>query len=253
MKKFFGLVLVTALFSLTGCLEIVRDITINENGSGNFVSRIDLGEIIEMARSMGQDKQLEEARSKEVDSTLQFKDLVAGDDKLSAEEKLLLKDGSLRVAIKVDSNLFYATANLPFKKVEDIDKINQLSQRILSKSMDSFLEEEKAEEPKEEESQLGATFDEYYTTVYTKNSIEKRLIKEKYEAAGSDEALKAMQEGAAMGMDIKSKIVYRLPRTAKKVEGKNAVLSEDKKTVTISTGLGDFVADGTALEFKITY
>lgn len=253
MKKLFSLLLIVSLFSLTGCLEIIRDVTINENGSGSFVSSIDMGEIFEIARSMGQEKQLEEARGKQVDTTLLLKQLAEQDEKLPAEDKLLLKEGNIRVVINVDSNLFYSKATLPFKKVEDINKVNLLSQRLLSKSMDNFLETKDPNQVDDEPRDLGATFDEYYITTYSKNSIEKKLNKEKYGSVENDEALKAMQEGAAMGMEVKSKIIYRLPRAAKKVEGKNAVLSEDKKTVTISTGLNDFVTDGTALEFKISF
>ncbi len=253
MKKFFGLLLIAASFSLTGCLEIVRNIRINENGSGTFETKIDMGEVFEMVRSMGQEQQLEEARSKQVDSLIQIKDIVDKATDLTAEEKKLIANGNIRVNINVDSNLFYTKSFVSFNAVTDIEKLNILTQRFLSNTMDQVLDEGKDEEPAKNESLLGATFDEYFNYTYTKNGIEKKLNKDKPLPSDTDEATKAFQEMSDMGMDVKSTIVYNLPRPAKKVEGKNAILSEDKKKVTITSGLSDFITDPTALEFKISF
>lgn len=255
MKKFFGLLLVAGLFSLTGCLEIVRTISINENGTGTFDTKIDMGEIFDMVRSMGQEQQLEEARSKQIDTLVLLKDLAEKGPQLTNEEKQLLSEGNIRIAINIDSNVFFAQSAVPFKTTGDIEKINILSQKFLSSAMDKALDEGKTEENPEakDESLLGATFDEHYITTYSRNSIEKKINKDKPFPADTDEATKAFQEMSAMGIDIKSKIVYNLPRPAKKVEGKNAVLSADKKQVTISSGLSDVMNDPTALEFTITF
>lgn len=255
MKKLFSLLLIASLFSLTGCLEIVRNITINDNGSGAFETKIDMGEVFEMVRSMGQEQQLAEAKSKEVDTLIQIKDIVDQAGDLTAAEKQLLSNGHIRINLNVDSSIFYTKSLINFKAVTDIEQINLLSQRFLSNAMDKVLEEGEAaaEEPAKNESMLGATFDDYYKYTYTKNSIEKKLNTEKTLPTGDDEATKAFQEMSAMGMDIKSTIVYNLPRAAKSIEGKNAVLSADKKKVTITSGLNDFTTDATSLEFKITF
>lgn len=255
MKKLFSLLLIGSLFSLTGCLEIVRNITINQNGTGSFETKIDMGEVFDMVRSMGQDEKLEEARSKQIDTLVQLKDLAKDAANLTEDEKQLLANGNIRIAIHVDSNLFYAQSFIPFKTTTEIEKINVLSQRFLGNSMDKILDEGKkaeGEEPKEE-SLLGATFDEHYITSYTANSIEKKINPDNPFPIDSEEATKAFQEMTAMGMDIKSTLVYNLPRPAKKVEGKNAVLSADKKKVTIISGINDIITDPSSLTFKISY
>ena len=256
MKKLFSLLLIGSLFSLTGCLEIVRNITINENGTGSLDTKIDLGEVFELVKSMGQEQQLEQAREKQIDTLMQVKDLAAKNDKLTAEEKQLLSAGSIRININVDSGVFYTQSKIPFKNLADIEKINILSQRFLNTTMDKVLDEGKAEPVEEDkESLLGATFDEYYITTYTKNSIEKVQDKTKENpfTNANDEATKAMQEMSAMGMEVKNTIEDNLPRPANKVEGKNAVLSADKKKVTITTTFSDITTDPTALEFKISF
>lgn len=256
MKKLFSLLLISSLFSLTGCLEIVRNITINENGTGSLDTKIDLGEVFEMVKAMGQEQQLEQAREKQIDTLIQVKDLAAKADKLTAEEKQLLSAGNIRININVDSGFFYTQSSIPFNNLADIEKINILSQRFLNTTMDKALDEGKGEATEEDkESLLGATFDEYYITTYTKNSIKKRLDKTKENpfTNAKDETTKAMQEMSAMGMEVKSTIVYHLPRPAKKIEGKNAVLSADKKQVTITSTFSDISTDPTALEFKISF
>ena len=46
---------------------------------------------------------------------------------------------------------------------------------------------------------------------------------------------------------------FNLPKPAKKAEGKNVKLSEDKKKVTITTSAEDFFEDVSKLEFRIEY
>ena len=56
-----------------------------------------------------------------------------------------------------------------------------------------------------------------------------------------------------MGLSMKANYVINLPRPAKTVEGKGIKLSEDKKTITISSDLDDFFDDPSKLEYKIEY
>lgn len=50
-----------------------------------------------------------------------------------------------------------------------------------------------------------------------------------------------------------STLIINLPKPAKKTEGKNVKLSDDKKKVTITSSAEDFFDDAAGLEFKIEY
>ncbi len=65
--------------------------------------------------------------------------------------------------------------------------------------------------------------------------------------------MQSLKEMAGQGMPMNTTLIYNLPKPAKKAEGKNVKLSEDKKKVTITSSVDDFFDDVTKLEFKIEY
>jgi hypothetical protein len=95
--------------------------------------------------------------------------------------------------------------------------------------------------------------DEYFTTTYTKNGIEKKLNKEKYAALDSNVAIKGIKDMADNGMPLSNSIIFNLPRPVKNFEGKNVKVSEDKKKITISSTSEEFFDTPASLEFKIEF
>jgi hypothetical protein len=97
------------------------------------------------------------------------------------------------------------------------------------------------------------SIEDYFTTSFSKGLLIKTLNKEKYAGVQNDEYLKGMKESAGMGMPMTTTYIINLPRPAKKTEGKNVKLSDDKKKVTIETDIDDFFDDPSKLEFRIEY
>jgi hypothetical protein len=97
------------------------------------------------------------------------------------------------------------------------------------------------------------SIEDYFTTSFSKGLLLKKLNKEKYAGADKDEYLKGMKESAGMGMPMTTTYIINLPRPAKKVEGKNVKLSDDKKKVTVATDIDDFFDDPSKFEFRIEY
>jgi hypothetical protein len=79
------------------------------------------------------------------------------------------------------------------------------------------------------------------------------LNKEKYAGVETDETMKGLKEISGMGMPMNNTTIINLPRAAKKVEGKNAKLSDDKKKLSIVASTEDFFDDATKLEFRVEY
>jgi hypothetical protein len=98
-----------------------------------------------------------------------------------------------------------------------------------------------------------SSFDDYYTLEFSNGELTKKVNKDKYAGAESDEYLKGVKQVSSMGLTMKASYIINLPRPAQKAEGKNVKLSDDKKKVTISADIDDFFADPSSLEFKIKY
>ncbi|MCW3117835.1 MAG: hypothetical protein JWM28_1917, partial [Chitinophagaceae bacterium] len=86
-----------------------------------------------------------------------------------------------------------------------------------------------------------------------KGIISRTADKTKLAALDQDEMLNQMKQMSAMGAALKTNFVINLPKPAKKIEGKNVKVSDDKKTITISNELNDLYDDPALFEFRVEY
>lgn len=98
-----------------------------------------------------------------------------------------------------------------------------------------------------------SSFDDYYSLEFSNGELKRKLRKEKYESVNNDQFLTGLRQAGEMGIPITATYIINLPRPAEKLEGKNAKLSDDKKTVTIKATIDDFFDNPESLEFKIKY
>jgi hypothetical protein len=97
------------------------------------------------------------------------------------------------------------------------------------------------------------TFDSYFDDVISEKVISKTLNKSRYATAADDEFMKSLQQMSGMGSPVKVNYVINLPKKAKRVEGKAAQLSDNKKKVTVSVTSDDFFNDPSKFEYRIEY
>ena len=250
MKKLLFSIFAAATFFLTGCFETTQEITINEDGTGTYSNTNDMSKILPIAKQMGaasSDKMPTQA----LDTSFSLGANADSIPDISFEEKELLKKGSMHVVMNVEDEKFVTTINLPFSSLEDIQKFNKLTGKVMMKSMKSKMPADmpmgggQMPEP--------SSFDDYYTLEFSNGELTKKLNKNKYDGVNTDEFLKGLKQAGDMGIPITTTYIINLPRPAEKVEGKNAKLSDDKKKVTISATIDDFFDNPSYLEFKIKY
>ena len=141
--------------------------------------------------------------------------------------------------------------SFPFTTLNDIQKINRLSGKMMMTTMKSKMP---AEMPMgAQEMPEPSSFDDYYTLEFSNGELKKKLNKEKYANVEKDEFLNGLKQASEMGIPITSTYIINLPRPAEKVEGKNVKLSDDKMKVTVVTTMDDFYDNPESLEFKIKY
>jgi hypothetical protein len=250
MKKFLlSLFTITTLF-LAGCLETTQEITLNEDGSGTVSNKSDMGALIGLVKQMGGGAELEKAPQQELDSVISLAKNVDSISGLSPAEKEIARKGTVHINANLKEEKFTTNLSFPFTSPSQISDLNKLTNKI----MGSIMKDKMAEgAPMADQMPETSSFDDYYKVEFSNGELTKKVNKDKFEMAATDEYLKGMKEAAAMGLVMKATYVINLPRPASKAEGKNVKLSEDKKKVTVSASIDEFFDDPAALEFKIKY
>ena len=260
MNKRISVYLAVPLLLLTGCLEVTQNLTINKDGSGVISSTTDLSQVVTLAMQMAGDKMKEQKMN--MDTTVQFKTMFDSAKNMSAANKELLKNGFVHVVMRMDDNKYLITSTIPFKKMADIEKINTAMQKDVSgRFLDNALKEAMKQSNAGDTSSIPEprqtpplSLPENYFILTCKNGLISRTAdKIKLALLDQDEMLNQMKQIGSMGAPLKTNFVIQLPKPAKKFEGKNLTLSDDKKTVTISNELNDLFEDPTLFEFRVEY
>lgn len=251
MRKFILSVLTVSTLFLTGCLETTQEITLNEDGSGTISNTSDLSALIGLAKQMGGGAEIEKAAEQVVDSTISMKEAADSVPNLSSDERAMARNGVMKIKMNLKEENFVVNLAFPFSKPSQIAEYNKLSGKMMAETMKSqmggggAMPTDQMPEP--------TSFDDYYTLELSNGELTRKVNKEKYAGAESDEYLKGIKQVASMGLTMKANYIINLPRPATKAEGKNVKLSDDKKKITISADIDDFFADASSLEYKIKY
>jgi hypothetical protein len=252
MKKLFGFALIVSAMAMTSC-ETTREISLNEDGTGTLVTTTDMSGLLAIAKMSGQGKELEKDE-KALDTTISLEKMVDSIPDLSVEEKELAKKGKLGLNLNLADEKMITKLHFPFTQPGEISKLDHLSAKVMEQAMKKQMggDGENAP-PMSPDDMPRASTDDYFTVTYGAGLIEKKHIAEKYAKLEDDKGMQALKEMSGEGMPMNTTLIYNLPRPAKKVEGKNAKLSDDKKKVTVTNSVEDFFDDVTKLEFRIEY
>jgi hypothetical protein len=255
MKKILLLLLAAGSLWITGC-ETTREISFNRDESGTLITTTDLSSLIGMVKMSGQDKDLDKLKDEVIDTTILLDKAADSLKGISTEERSLIKKGKVGMQMNMAEEKFIIKLELPFSNPVQIGKLDKLSTKLMQQTLKKQMAAAGKEDmppgmPGENEMPEGS-IEDYFITTYSKNAIEKKLIREKYADVGNDESMKTLKEMSTMGIG-NATLIINLPRPAKKTEGKNIKLSDDKKKVIITSSAEDFFEDAAALEFKIEF
>jgi len=236
MKKLtllaFGLVLM--LFT-TSC-NFTENITVNADGSGKMLLAMDGSQLI--ALTGGQ------LGNKKVDSVFTFKKLLlekkdsiaklpkAQQDKLKALENI-----SIKTLLDPENSVLTVDVLNDFKKANEIQDV-----------MQAFTEIAKMQNPGKAEGM--GMLNNNSTVKYTYDGKKFKKTIEVLPAVKQDDAMsmyKSMLEGSSY------KVNYTFPKKIKSVSNKSAVIGADKKTLTVSYPLLDYLDNPASLGLDVEF
>lgn len=257
MKKLTFLVSVIICF--VSCYEVNEEITINQNGGGTFVTKMDMGQMLEMIQSMaGEEELVKEGLDKAIDTTIFMKSILDSVKDATAEQKQLMQDGKMNLQMNMKEKLFKAQIDIPFKKHNDLQSLmsgngnsmsglSQLFKGAFDKGDQKKPELDSPKEPGLDD--LNTIFD-----VTVKDGlISKKVNLERHKALIARPEIAQLQQMATGGMEILYTTTIKLPRPAKKTENAIVKLSDDKKTVTLKYNLLDLFDHPEKFSYSVQY
>jgi len=263
-RKILTSLFVCCCLFLSSCLEIEEKIAIKNDNSGDYTMTMDMGNLMKLAKEMGQGKEKSDKIPEKKDSTLYFKSFVDTSTALTREEKDMLRDGSLHLKVDEEESELKFEIHLPFKKIQDLPKLRETYMAALNKLgvMDKMKNKKDGDENSEQDipsdlSKGSSTINpaqNSYTLSAAPGKIAYRLTDKKiYEEQMNDSTMQMMKNMSSMMGDMNFKTVIILPKPAKKFKGSEADISADKKTITFKSSLGDFFEKPDAFEYELEY
>jgi hypothetical protein len=251
MKFMKNLLVLLCLFCLASCLDIKDETEIREDGSGTFISTLDMSQLVDMMSAMG-GEEFEKRKNEKIDSVIYYKDNIDAAKNLTPEEKSLLKGATARVKMNFEKKQFFLKFNAPFKNMAELQKLNLMVAQDgigFTRLWQGAMGESGAGESGPDMNELLAVFDSQMKNGYIRKSVNAQRLK----ALQDNPKMTEMKQGAEMGIEVLYTVSYKLPHALVKVNNPNAKVSDDKRTVTVQNNLMELFTKPEKFEFTIEY
>jgi hypothetical protein len=256
----YALVLVCCLATF-GCYEVNEEIALNDDGSGVYNTKMDMGQLLEMMQTFaGEEKMAEEGMDRAIDTVINFGSLLDSAKDMTAEQKQLMKDGKMRMQLNMKEKLFKIDMNIPYKDYASLQKLLAGmggSGSAMSTMMKGMFD--KKDQPKDSNTTEGDftpkmdEFTNFYDVTVKKGLISRKVNTEKYKALTEKPEMQQMEQLTNSGMEILYTTVLRLPRPVKNSDNPLFKLSDDKKTITMKYNMLEMLKTPEKFNYTIEY
>jgi hypothetical protein len=256
MKKFWICVLAVIMIVVASCYEINEEITITDKGTGTYATKMDMSALLQMVQSMASEEEIAKSGlSRTIDTTISMKSIIDTAKDVTEEQRRLFKDGTMKLKINMQENIFTADINFPFKSFNDLQSLMSGSGTGgLADIFKQVLAKPDSTQPSAAVTdQAGLEqISNVYDVSITKNSIVRKLNKAKFDSLmAKPEVAQAKQ--MVGGFEILYTTTIRLPRPVKKFDNEMIKLSADKKTVTMKYDLVKLFESPEKFSYSIEY
>ena len=244
------ILLLFSLSMLTSC-NFTEEITFNEDGSGEFIMSYDMSEVMKtLNEEMGGGQDKEGKEKVKLDSVVYFKDmLIEKADSIATlpieEQKQLKALETVVMKMRMDeaNGVFDFGFGSSFTSLDELpnvlEKIEQAKQ-LNSKDNAQYSKMDESAVAKASENMF-----EYVDFSYDGKTFSRTLKKDYKQSAEDIEALDKeiaeMGEAKDMFGAMSYTLIYHFPKAVKSVTNKNAMVSEDGKTVTLKMNFIDMI------------
>lgn len=240
MRKFWTWIVVAFVTIFAGCYEINEEITINDNGSGTYITKMDMSALIQMMQSMASEEEIAKSGlNRAIDTVINLKSIMDTAKDVSPEQRRLFQDGTMKMKVDLEKSIFTADVRFPFKSLNDL-------QLLMSGSGSGGLSEVfKQVFVKKDSAQGGPSMDEQgldqinnvFDVTVSKSKISRKLNRQRFDSLMAKPELAQARQMIGGGFEIMYTSTIKLPRAVKKSDNTMIQLSADKRTVTMKYDL----------------
>jgi hypothetical protein len=257
MKNIRILLLFLMPLAFASCVDTREELEIKSNGSGTLVMKTDLSKMLEMAKGFGGDSAMtKDGMDRPFDTTMVLKDYIDTARNVSADQKELLRNGQVHVVMNMKEGIGKFDMTFPFSST---DKLQQLYASLnnstgglknLFNGMGKALPNSATDANDDKNMpQIASVYD-----IVVKNGLYSRKVnKQRYDEFSQAMKLEDLKQLGSMVGAMGYTLSIKLPRPIKKISNSKAVLSDDKKTATLTTDLMDTFQHPELLSLDIEY
>ena len=254
MKKFYFSFLLLIAACLSSCVDIEERYDFKPNGSCNVVYGFDMGSAISVLKNLMTDSVKETPQFSLVkDTTLNFYSALPDSTQqtMTAEEVNMAKSSELSLKLNLTENIMKVSINHLAKNSADLEYyLKHLSNMSMNSQLNAATNS-KSQLSRFDAQQLIAGED-YYLYEITPHKFYRIIDKAKFNAF-----LKKTQStfsmAKAMLIDMPYKIVLNFTKPLKRINNSKAIVSADRKHVTLITNMDDVMKNPSIMNLKIDF
>jgi len=254
VKKINLILFFSLLLFCSSCVDIEEHYDFKADGSCNVVYGFDMSRALAVLVNLMSDSVRATPQfSMKKDTTLNFYSALPDttQEKMNLDEINMAKSSNLNVKMDLSKSIMKVSINHVAKNAEDLQYYLQHISKISMNDQFKSLAKNNTEARGFDAQQLVAGED-YYSYEVTPHKFYRIIDKAKFNAF-----LKKTQSTLAMAkamlIDMPYKIVLNFARPVKKVNNSKAVLSADRKHVTLVTNMDEMIKDPTVMNLKIDF
>lgn len=257
MKKSSVLFLVVLAFSLTSCV-VTENVTFNADQSGKINYKFDMTKLmVMMGDKMGGSDAVTGKKSKDVDSTFTMaslyaskKDSIAKLPKAEQDKFKKMEKFTCHMVMKEKVGIFIYEMSSDFKNATELQQMESPVNTLSELSPNGKKAPSDVAPKNDGITQYSFDGKKFRKNVVVKSKTELKKEESKEKAATDSVANPMAQSMEMMFGESTYEMSVTFPKKIKNVSVANAKISEDKKTVTISYPMKDYM-ESNKLDFEV--
>lgn len=254
MKKLYAFFLLFIVLSLSSCLDVEERFDFKEDGSCKVVYGFDMSRAVSVFMNLMTDSLKETPEFNIVkDTSLNFYSALPDSvqKKLGAEEMLMTMNSDLAIKMDLKNSLMRVDISHLAKNADELQYyLEHLSKISLNNQFDQMTKATKG--VKDINAKQLMSGQDYYDYKVTPTKFIRIIDKVKFNSF-----LKKTQNTLAMAkamlIDMPYKVVLNFAHPVKSVSNPKAVISDDKKQVTLITTMDEIIKDPTVMNISIDH
>jgi len=242
---------------LASCTDTREEVNIKKDGSGTLVMKTDMSKMVELMKSFAGDSDLQkQGLDRPFDTIMLIKSYMDTARGVTEDQKAALRNGKLHLNLNVKENIGKFDVEFPFGSPGELSKIyeslNSSTSGLKGASDNMGVGGKSNMQGSDGDKGLPQIASVYDITV-KKGLYSRKVNKTRYETFTETIKLDQLKQMSSMMGGMNYTLVVTLPQSIKKASNAKAVLSNDKKTATLSADLMDVFEHPELLELELEY